>query len=165
MARRVGHNELAPVGREETVSYVDGDALLTLSDQAVEEQGEVQVAALGPDLLRISLERGQVVLEHQFRLVEQAADQGALSVIDAAAGQETQEALVLVGMKIALDVLRDKIGGVRHQKYPSCFFFSIDPVESWSMTRPCRSEVFVSSISRMMAVSVSASLSMAPVSG
>ena len=58
-----------------------------------------------------------------------------------------------------------KRGNVRHQKYPSCFFFSIEPAESWSMTRPCRSEVVVSNISWMIAVSVSASDSTAAVSG
>ena len=35
-----------------------------------------------------------------------------------------------------------------HQKYPSCFFFSIDASPpSLSMMRPCRSLVVVSSIS------------------
>ena len=58
-----------------------------------------------------------------------------------------------------------EVGDVRHQKYPSCFFFSIEPLESWSITRPCRSEVRASSISWMIAVSVSAVLSTAPVSG
>ena len=51
------------------------------------------------------------------------------------------------------------------QKYPSCFFFSIDAALSWSITRPCRSELVVSSISWMIAGSVSARLSIAPVSG
>ena len=54
---------------------------------------------------------------------------------------------------------------VRHQKYPSCFFFSIDADWSWSIMRPWRSDVVVSSISWMIAGNVSASLSTAPVSG
>ena len=52
-----------------------------------------------------------------------------------------------------------------HQKYPSSFFFSIEAVGSWSITLPCRSELVVTSISAMIASSVSASDSMAPVSG
>ena len=31
--------------------------------------------------------------------------------------------------------------GGGHQKYPSCFFFSIEAAASWSMTRPWRSEL------------------------
>src|SRR3990172_2928156 len=165
MAGRVGHDEFAPVRGKEAVGDVNGDALLALGGQTVEEQCEIQITPLGTDLFRVALERRQLILEDQLRFVEQAADERALAVVDAAAGEESQEALVLVGVKISLDVLGDKIGGVRHQKYPSCFFFSIDPVESWSMTRPSRSHLFPRSISWMMAVSVSASLSMAPVRG
>ena len=53
--------------------------------------------------------------------------------------------------QIRLDVAGDQVADVCHQKYPSCFFFSIDAGWSWSMTRPCRSEVVVSSISWMIA--------------
>ncbi len=66
---------------------------------------------------------------------------------------------------VSLDVLLDQVGYVGHQKYPSCFFFSMDADWSWSMTRPWRSELVVSSISWMIAGSVSALLSIAPVSG
>jgi hypothetical protein len=71
-----------------------------------------------------------MILEHQFRFVQQAADQRTLAVVDAAAGEEAQEALVLVGVEISLDVLGDEIGGVCYQKYPSCFFLSIEPAVS-----------------------------------
>ena len=56
--------------------------------------------------------------------------------------------------QVLVDVVRDQIGRVRHQKYPSCFFFSIEPALSKSMIRPCRSDVVASSISWMMSVSV-----------
>src|SRR5690606_41199542 len=53
-----------------------------------------------------------------------------------------------------------------HQKYPSCFFFSIPaPPASLSIARPCRSLVVVSSISCTTSGSVAAVLSIAPVSG
>jgi len=126
---------------------------------------KVQVPTLGADLLGVGLQRRQLVLEQHLRLVQHAADQRALAVVDTAAGDEAQQALVLVGLQVLLDVRRDQVGDVGHQKYPSCFFFSIEPVESWSITRPCRSDVVASSISWMMSVSVSASLSTAPVSG
>jgi hypothetical protein len=93
------------------------------------------------------------------------------AVIDAAAGDEAQQGFVLVLQQIGVDVLGDEvlrlIRGVKisHQKYPSCFFFSMLAVWSWSMARPWRSEVVVSSISWMTCGKVAASLSTAPVSG
>ena len=42
------------------------------------------------------------------------------------AGEKPQQALVLVGVQVRLDVLLDQVGDVGHQKYPSCFFFSMD---------------------------------------
>ena len=77
VARGVGHDELAPLGGEEAVGDVDGDALLALGGQAVDEQGEVELAALGADLLRVRLQRGEVVLEDQLGVVEQPADERA----------------------------------------------------------------------------------------
>ena len=165
VARRVGDDELALVGREEAVRHVDRDALLALRREPVDQQREVEVAALRADLLRVGLERRKLVLEDHLRVVEQAPDQRRLAVVDAAAGDEAQQALVLVRVEVGLDVLLDQVRDVSHQKYPSCFFFSIDADWSWSMTRPWRSELVVSSISWMIAGSVSASLSTAPVSG
>ena len=165
VAGRIGDDEIALVGGEEAVGDVDGDALFALGVQAVEEQREIEIAALRAELPGVGFERRQLVLVQHLRLEEHAADQRALAVVDAAAGDEPEQALVLVGFEVSLDVAGDQSGDVRHQKYPSCFFFSMDPVESWSMTRPCRSEVRASSISWMMAVRVSASLSTAPVSG
>src|SRR6266581_1834717 len=129
---------------------------------AVDEQGEVEVVALGTHLLRIDFQRRELVLEEHFRFVEQPADHGALAVVHAAAGDEAQQSLALVGLEVGLDVLGEHVGYVCHQKYPSCFFFSMDPAESWSIIRPCRSEVLHSSISWMIFGRVSASDSTAP---
>ena len=60
---RVGDDELALVGGEETVGDIDGDALLALRGQAVDQQCEIYLAALGPDLLGIRLERRELILE------------------------------------------------------------------------------------------------------
>ena len=79
---RVGHDELALLGREEPVGDVDRDALLALGRQPVEQQREVEVAALRADLGRVGLERGEVVFEHEVGLVQQAPDQRALAVVD-----------------------------------------------------------------------------------
>ena len=165
MARRIGDDEFALVGGEEAVGDIDGDALLALGGQAVEKQREVEFAVGGTEPFRVRRERGELIVVEQLRFVQQAADQRALAVIDAAAGEEAQQRLLRMRLQVLLEVCDARIGEARHQKYPSCFFFSIDPVESWSMTRPCRSEVVASSISWMIPLKVSASLSMAPVSG
>ena len=53
----------------------------------------------------------------------------------------------------------------RRQKYPSRFFFSIEPASSLSIRRPCRSLVRASSISWMISGTVTAVDSCAAVSG
>ena len=116
VAGGVGDDELAALGGEVAVGDVDRDALLTFGRQPVEQQGEIQVAALGSDPGRIGGEGGEVVLEHEVRLVEQAADQRALAVVDAAAGDEPQQALVLLGDEVGVDVGGDELGRVGHQK-------------------------------------------------
>ena len=77
-------------GREITVGHVDGDALLALGLQAVEQQREIDLGAVGAVLFRIAFERGQMIVENEVLLVEQAADQSRLAVVDRAAGQEAQ---------------------------------------------------------------------------
>ncbi len=110
VARGVGDDELAVLGREEPVRDVDRDALLAFGRQTIEEEGEVEVAALRADLRRVGFERGEVVLEHEMRLVEEPSDEGALAVVHAAAGDEPQQALVLVRGEVLVDVLGDQVG-------------------------------------------------------
>ena len=147
VARRVGNDELALVGGEKAIGNIDGDALLPFGGETVEEERVVEIAALRAHLFRIGFERRELILVQHLRLVEETPDQCALAVVDAAAGDEAKQALALVRLQVALDVQSDEVGYVRHQKYPSCFFFSMEPAESWSMTRPCRSEVLANSIS------------------
>ena len=72
-----------------------------------------------------------MVLEHELGVVEQPTDQGGFPVIHAATGDEPQHRLVFVLIEVGLDIiLKQIVHGVSHQKYPSCFFFSIDPEES-----------------------------------
>ena len=114
---RVGDDELAALGGEEPVGDVDGDALLALGGQAVDEQREVELVALRSHLLGVGLQGVEMVLEHEMRLVEQSADQRALAVVDAAAGDEAQQRLVLVRVEVLLDVgLDEGLAGVGHQK-------------------------------------------------
>src|SRR5690606_33849879 len=53
VSRGVGDDELAFLGGEEAVGHVDGDALLAFGGQAIDQQGEVQVIALGAVFLRV----------------------------------------------------------------------------------------------------------------
>jgi len=92
VAGRVGDDVLAGAGREVAVGDVDGDALLALGQQAVGEQRQV---GGGQAALRRSLLDGvQRVGEDGLGVVEQPADQRALAVVHAAAGQEAQQAMV-----------------------------------------------------------------------
>ena len=130
VARRVGHDELALVGGEIPVRDVDRDALLALGRQAVDQQREVELVAARAHLLGVGRQRRELILEDHLGLVQQPADQRRLAVIHAAAGDEAQQALALVRAQVGVDVGVDEVGDVRHQKYPSTFFFSIDA--DWS---------------------------------
>ena len=87
---RVGDDELAPRGREVAVRDVDRDALLALGGEAVGEEREIERL---PAPLRRALDRGELVGEDRLGVVEQAADQRALAVVDAAGGEEPQHAV------------------------------------------------------------------------
>ena len=168
MAGGIGDNELALVGREEAVGDVNRDALFALGLQPVEQKGKVHLLALRAVLDAVLLERGELVLEQQLGVKKQPADQRRLAIIDRTAGDEAQHAHFgrrEFAHRLAL-LLGTQGGHFRgHQKYPSRFFFSIDPLSSWSIRRPDRSDVRAVSISPTMSSSVAASLSMAAVSG
>ena len=113
---RIGDDELAAVCREEAVSDVDGDALLAFRRKAVDQEGEVDLATLRTHPARVGLEGRKLVLEDHLGIVEQPSDQGGFAVVHRAAGQEPQKALGLMGLQVGLDVSRDEVGLVGHQK-------------------------------------------------
>ena len=126
----VGDDVLARRGREVTVCHVDGDALLTFGREAVEQQRKIEIAALRTALLGVDRERVHLVFEQHARFIQQAANQRALAVIDAAARDESQQAL---RSGRGLDPSGNGLLWLQrgcHQKYPSCFFFSIEPALS-----------------------------------
>jgi hypothetical protein len=134
MPRAIGDDELALFGGEEAIGDVDGDALFAFGGKAIDEEGEIDLLPLRAHPLAVGLKRGQLILEDHLRIVEQASDQRRFAVVDRAAGDEAQQALVLVQIEIGVDVGRDQIVGFvddifveggGHQKYPSCFFFSM----------------------------------------
>ena len=170
MPRRVGDDEFALFGGEEAVGDVDRDALLALGGEPVDQQREIDLLALCAVALAVAFERGELVLEDHPRIVEQPTDQRRLAIVHAAAGDEAQQALVLVLVKIGVDILGDEGigqegGGLVHQKYPSAFLSSMLADCPLSIARPCRSEPVASSISWMMSFISVALLTVAPVSG
>ena len=68
---------------------VDGDALLAFGDQAIGQQRQVE--ALGAAAAAGRLDRHQLVARDRLRLVEQAADQRTLAVVDGTGGRESEE--------------------------------------------------------------------------
>ncbi len=116
VTRRVRDDELAPRRREVAVGDVDRDALFALGAQAVGEERQVRVLVAAST--RHVFHVRELVLEDRFRVVEQAPDQGALAVVDAAARRKAQQ--------FRARFHRGELGGrLRHQKYPSFFLSSI----------------------------------------
>ena len=66
MAGAVGDNELAPVGAEIAVGNIDGDALLALGGQAIQQQGEIEFFTGIAVPAAVPLQGGQLVVEQAF---------------------------------------------------------------------------------------------------
>ena len=107
MSRRIGDDERSSIRGKKAIRHIDRNTLLTLGLKTVDQQREVQLAALGAVAFGIAFERAQVILENPFGVEQQAPDQGRLAVVDAATCQEAELRKV--------------------QKYPCCFLRSIDP--------------------------------------
>ena len=146
VAGRVGQDEAAAWGLEVAVGDVDGDALVALGRQAIDQQRVVDVAPRRAEAAGVALQHRHDVVGDGAALEQQAADQGGFAVVHAAAGQHAEE----------------RIG---HQKYPSRFLASIEASWSWSISRPARSETRVVRISATISSSVAAGESTAAESG
>ena len=86
--RGVGQDEAALVCGEVTVGHVDGDALLALGAQAIDQQREVRILqALG---IGDALYRFILVGQDGLRIVQQAAHEGGLAVVDRAGGAQAE---------------------------------------------------------------------------
>ena len=116
VAGRVGDDEGAPVGGEEAVGDVDGDALLALGLEPVDQQREIDLAALRAVLARVALKRRHLIVEDLLGVVQEPPDQGGLAVIDRAAGDEAQHFLRLVRAQEGVVAERFRRLMDRHQK-------------------------------------------------
>ena len=90
VAGRIGDDERAPGGGEVAIGDVDGDALLALGFEPVDQERVVDVVASRAEFLRVAFERRQLVVEDQLLLVQQSPNQRRLAIVDRPAGEETQ---------------------------------------------------------------------------
>src|SRR5690606_986868 len=100
---------------EIAIGDVNGDALLALGEKPIDEKREVDVLAIRAIARRVARQRRKLVLEQALGVIEKAPDERRLAVIDAAAGEEAEEALALVlGQEGGEGAGR--VGLLRHQK-------------------------------------------------
>ncbi len=90
MAGRIGDDERAARCRERAIGHIDCNSLLAFGLKSVDQQREVDVLADSAVLLRIAIERRELIVEDELLIVKQAADERRFSIIDRAAGQEPQ---------------------------------------------------------------------------
>jgi hypothetical protein len=91
VAGAIRDDELALRRREIAIRDIDGDALLALGGKAIDEQREIGHFARGAPAAAVVGHGGKLVVEHLARVVQQAADQRALAIVDRAAGDESQQ--------------------------------------------------------------------------
>src|SRR5690606_16699593 len=143
----VRDDELAALGAEVAVGHVDRDPLLALALETVDEQREVGGVARRTETPAVPRDRRELGLVDDRGVVQEAADQRALPVVDAPAGEQAEQVLLLVlpqprGRGAVVDGRRSA-----HQKYPWRFLFSMLASWSTSIARPWRSLDRVRSIS------------------
>ena len=92
VAGRIANDELARLGGEVAPGHVDGDALLALGGQTVGQLRQVHRAGFAHP--------GNLVLQHAAAIDQQAANQGAFAVIDAAAGDKAQRGIAGMGVLV-----------------------------------------------------------------
>jgi hypothetical protein len=95
VSRCIGENKSTPRTREVTVGNVDSDPLLALSLKTIEEKSEIQTVAYSTELLALGFESRELVVRHFSRIVEQPADERALTIIYASAGEKSQQVRLL----------------------------------------------------------------------
>ena len=92
-SRGARDHEPAPAGCELAPRNIDGDGLLALGREPVEQERHVEIAAGGAEAGAVGGKRGELVLAQQPAVMQQASDQHRLAVIDRAAGKEPQQHL------------------------------------------------------------------------
>jgi hypothetical protein len=104
VAGRIRDDELSLLAREEAISDIDRDALFALGRKAVDQQCKIDRIALRAVAPAVAFERGELVVKNLPRVEKQPPNQGGLAVVDAAASDETQQRLALLGGEPRMDV-------------------------------------------------------------
>ena len=87
-----------------------------------------------PIRLAVGCQGGELILEDHLAVIKKTSDQRRFAVIHRAAGDESQQRFVLMHAQISFDVALNQVmrpvrglcGNAGHQKYPACFFSSIE---------------------------------------
>src|ERR1700722_1345812 len=101
MAGRVGDDELAASRREIAIRHIDGDALLSLSTQAIGQESEVDLAWRSRSLAFDGLD---LVFINGLCVIKQTPDEGGFAVVHAARGREAQDVFLALPRKVIFDV-------------------------------------------------------------
>ena len=116
MTRRVGYDEFTTMCREESVRNIDGDALLTLGSQPIDEQGEIDLTLPRSHPGRITGQGSPVVFKYRFRFVQQPADERGFVIIHRATGDQPQQRLAFFLGESRRNVFVSHTGIRSHQK-------------------------------------------------
>jgi hypothetical protein len=91
VTRAIGNNEVAMRTVKVAVGYINRNTLLAFRVQTISQQGEVQYITIFVLKTTLAPQRINLIVGKHARVVKQAAQQGALAVIDASTGDETQK--------------------------------------------------------------------------
>ncbi len=69
MARRIGDDEFALFSGEKTIGDINGNALLALGRQPVDQKGKINRIALRAGFFRGRFQRAQLVVKNHFTVI------------------------------------------------------------------------------------------------
>ena len=104
VSRSVGDDKLSVVGAEIAISHINGDALLALRLQSVEEQRIVDVLAGITATLAVALKRIELVFINLLTVEKQSTDECRFSVVDTSGGEKPQQVFLFVLVEKLLDI-------------------------------------------------------------
>ena len=94
--RSVGNDKLTVVGREVAVSHINGDTLLALCLQAIQQQRIVYVVARIAHPLAVALQCVQLVFIQFLAVEQQTAYQRGFTVVHRTGGQQSQQIFLFI---------------------------------------------------------------------
>ena len=129
VAGRIDGDELAPGGFEIATGDVAGDPVFELRQKPVRRRGEVDRVAPSAGCRAPGLGRPELVARNLAGVVQQTAEQRRLAVVHRTADDQAELVLAAPGGGKGIHVPRSgaALRGRRHQKQPSCSFFSMEP--------------------------------------